>query len=89
MKSWQTSLQVLKDGNQRFIQQKINPVSHHNLQDWVGGQHPYAVVLCCSVSRVSPDIIFDCSLGDIFIVQNAGNVCDTSVMGSIQYAIQF
>ena len=57
MKSWQTSLQVLKDGNQRFIQQKINPVSHHNLQDWVGGQHPYAVVLCCSVSRVSPDII--------------------------------
>lgn len=89
MKSWQISLQVLKDGNQRFIQQKMNHVLHHNLQDLVEGQHPYAVVLCCSDSRVSPDIIFDCSLGDIFIIQNAGNVCDTSVMGSIQYAIQF
>lgn len=88
MKTWQESLTVLKEGNGRFIQNKMNHVLHHDLQLLSESQHPLAVILCCSDSRVSPDIIFDQSLGSLFIIQNAGNVSDTSVLGSIQYAIQ-
>lgn len=88
MRTWQESLTILKDGNGRFIQNKMNNVLHHDLQTLSGAQDPYAVILCCSDSRVSPDIIFDQSLGNLFVIQNAGNVSDTSVLGSIQYAIQ-
>lgn len=85
---WQHSLQLLKDGNQRFQQQKMNHILQHNLHAMLQGQSPHATIVSCSDSRVSPDIIFDCSLGDLFIIQNAGNVCDASVLGSIQYAVQ-
>lgn len=88
LRTWQESLNVLKDGNSRFIQNKMNGVLHHDLQILSETQNPHAVILCCSDSRVSPDIIFDQSLGNLFIIQNAGNVSDTSVLGSIQYAIQ-
>ena len=88
MRTWQESLTILKDGNGRFIQNKMNNVLHHDLQTLSEAQDPYAVILCCSDSRVSPDIIFDQSLGNLFVIQNAGNVNDTSVLGSIQYAIQ-
>lgn len=88
MRTWQESLTILKDGNGRFIQNKMNDVLHHDLQTLSEAQDPYAVILCCSDSRVSPDIIFDQSLGNLFVIQNAGNVSDTSVLGSIQYAIQ-
>ena len=63
MKTWQESLTILKDGNGRFIQNKMNNVLHHDLQTLSEAQDPYAVILCCSDSRVSPDIIFDQSLG--------------------------
>jgi carbonic anhydrase len=85
---WQHSLQRLKDGNQRFQQQNMNHILQHNLDAMLQGQAPHAAIVSCSDSRVSPDIIFDCSLGDLFIIQNAGNVCDASVLGSIQYAVQ-
>jgi carbonic anhydrase len=88
LRTWQESLNILRVGNARFIQHKMNNVLHHDLQTLSEAQNPYAVILCCSDSRVSPDIIFDQSLGSLFVIQNAGNVSDTSVLGSIQYAIQ-
>ncbi|WOE42855.1 carbonic anhydrase [Acinetobacter chinensis] len=88
MRTWLESLNILQEGNARFIQHKMNNVLHHDLQTLSEAQNPYAVILCCSDSRVSPDIIFDQSLGSLFVIQNAGNVSDTSVLGSIQYAIQ-
>jgi carbonic anhydrase len=50
-----------------------------------GGQHPFASVLTCSDSRVSPELIFDQGLGDLFVVRNAGNVVDSIVLGSLEY----
>ena len=88
VRCWQLSLHFLQKGNLRFAQQKMKKILHHDLAELVQGQQPYAVILSCSDSRVSPDIIFDCSLGDLFIIQNAGNICDASVLGSIQYAVQ-
>jgi carbonic anhydrase len=51
-------------------------------------QHPYAIVLACSDSRVAPEIIFDESLGKLFVVRVAGNVIDPVVLGSIEYAAE-
>lgn len=50
------------------------------------GQHPYAIVICCSDSRVIPEQIFSASVGDLFVIRVAGNVLDNHQLGSIEYA---
>ncbi len=57
-------------------------------QDLLAGQHPFAAILCCSDSRVPPEILFDLSLGDLFVVRNAGHVLDDASVGSLEYAIE-
>src|SRR5438874_5990486 len=50
-------------------------------------QHPFAIVLSCSDSRVPVEIAFDQGLGDLFVVREAGNVIDDHSLGSIEYAV--
>lgn len=50
------------------------------------GQHPYAVVVCCSDSRVIPEQIFSADIGELFVIRVAGNVLDGHQLGSIEYA---
>jgi carbonic anhydrase len=50
------------------------------------GQHPYAIVIACADSRVAPEIMFDESLGKLFVIRVAGNVIDPVVLGSVEYA---
>ena len=50
-------------------------------------QHPFAIVLSCSDSRVPPEIVFDQGLGDLFVIRVAGNVIDDHSLGSIEYAV--
>lgn len=80
----------LKKGNDRFVayQMKHPNTDKARRDKLVVGQHPFAVVLTCSDSRVAPEIIFDQGLGDIFVIRNAGNVLDEHVMGSIEYAVE-
>lgn len=84
------SLQRLFQGNQRFRSgQPQHPnQSPERLQELVGGQHPGAMVLACSDSRVSPEILFDQGIGDVFVQRVAGNLLDDAVLGSIEYAAQ-
>ena len=51
------------------------------------GQHPYAVVICCSDSRVIPEQIFHADIGDLFVIRVAGNVLDRHQLGSVEYAV--
>jgi carbonic anhydrase len=51
-------------------------------------QHPFAIVLSCSDSRVPPEIVFDEGLGDLFIVRVAGNVLNDEGLGSIEYGVE-
>jgi carbonic anhydrase len=84
-----TALARLKRGNQRFVTGK--PQIRHLISErksLAEGQAPYAIILCCSDSRVSPEIIFDESLGKLFVVRVAGNVADPVDLGSIEYAAQ-
>jgi len=50
-------------------------------------QHPFAIVVGCSDSRVPPEIVFDQGLGDLFVLRVAGNVIDDHSLGSIEYAV--
>jgi len=50
-------------------------------------QHPFAIIVSCSDSRVPPEIVFDQGLGDLFVVRVAGNVIDDHSLGSIEYAV--
>ena len=83
-------LEALKEGNERFANGKSTRIADYSAdrERLANGQQPFAVVLCCSDSRVAPEILFDQSLGDLFVIRNAGNVVDEDVLGSIEYAVE-
>jgi carbonic anhydrase len=79
----------LQTGNRRFVEGRTAPRDFvHERPALAGGQHPYAIVLTCSDSRVPPELLFDESLGQLFVVRDAGNVVDSVVLGSIEYAAE-
>ena len=82
-------LEDLLVGNRRFFEEaRIHPhTSSARRGEVADGQHPVAVVLSCSDSRVPPEILFDQGIGDLFVVRTAGNVLDESALGSIEYAV--
>lgn len=84
------ALQSLIEGNTHFVTDHAGHPhqSHDVVLALAKGQHPIAVVLGCSDSRVAPEIIFDQGLGDIFDVRTAGEVLSPVVLGSIEYAIE-
>jgi carbonic anhydrase len=78
----------LMAGNNRFVAGKPQPRALVSLrQKLASGQSPKVIILSCSDSRVGPELIFDQSLGDIFVVRTAGNVADPVALGSIEYAV--
>ena len=85
------ALNKLLDGNKRFVESKMSACGETTAatrEKLAKGQKPYAIILSCSDSRVPPEIIFDKSLGEIFVVRVAGNVPDPIVLGSIEYAAE-
>lgn len=82
-----TALQILKEGNGRFINNlKVNRNLLQQVNDTRDGQWPFAVILSCIDSRTSSELIFDQGLGDIFSIRIAGNVVNTDIIGSIEFA---
>jgi carbonic anhydrase len=84
------ALAKLMAGNQRYVS---NGLAHPNQSadrrgEVAKGQKPFAVILGCADSRVGPEIVFDQGLGDLFVVRVAGNVLDSSALGSIEYAAE-
>lgn len=83
-------LDRLKTGNERFV--KGYPVhpdeTLQRIRNLKKGQHPFAVVVGCSDSRVPPELVFDQGFGDIFIIRTAGNVIGDYELGSIEYAVE-
>jgi carbonic anhydrase len=85
------ALKLLQSGNERFVAGKLNSVTAAELterrSELAKGQRPFAVVVCCSDSRVGPEIVFDQELGNIFVVRTAGQVLDAAGIGSVEYAV--
>jgi carbonic anhydrase len=80
--------QHLLAGNQRFIQGRTQARDLPELRRLLAqGQQPQAAVLCCSDSRVPPELIFDQGLGDLFVVRTAGLVLDPTSLGSLEYGV--
>jgi carbonic anhydrase len=81
------ALEILKDGNNRFIN---NLKAHRDLLEQVNetrdGQWPFATILSCIDSRTSAELIFDQGLGDVFSVRIAGNIVNTDILGSMEFA---
>ena len=85
----QKLIERLCKGNADYIAAKTNPgdISDAIRRDTAdNGQHPYAVVVCCSDSRVIPEAIFSAGIGEFFVIRVAGNVITDTQLGSIQYA---
>jgi carbonic anhydrase len=81
------ALDRLKEGNARFVAGRTihcNPQTQVKLT--AAGQAPFAAVLGCMDSRVSPELVFDQRIGDIFAVRVAGNFVNTDILGSLEYA---
>ena len=76
-------MQRLVSGNRNFIQ---NGNAELRVQTAEHGQHPYAIVIACSDSRVIPEEIFSAGIGELFVIRVAGNVLDNHQLGSIEYA---
>jgi carbonic anhydrase len=78
------------EGNRRFVEGKsIHPDQGIDRRaSLVDGQHPSVVLFGCSDSRVAAEIIFDQGLGEMFVVRTAGQVVDSSVLGSIEFGAE-
>jgi carbonic anhydrase len=81
------ALEILKEGNQRFVSNlKTNRNLLQQANDTREGQWPFAVILSCIDSRTSAELIFDQGLGDVFSIRIAGNIVNTDIIGSIEFA---
>jgi carbonic anhydrase len=79
----------LKEGNGRYTSGNLQHPGQtaERRTELAKSQHPFAIILSCSDSRVPPEIVFDEGLGDLFIVRVAGNVLNDEGLGSIEYAV--
>ena len=80
----------LLDGNRNFVNGRptAQNMTLETLQKYAFHQEPYAVVLSCSDSRVVPEIIFDCGIGELFVVRVAGITAGPNVIESIEYGVK-
>lgn len=89
--SAEAAIQKLIEGNRDYLEAVTGSgdISPARRQDtYLGGQHPYAIIVTCSDSRVIPESIFSAGIGDLFVIRVAGNVIDDHQLGSIEYAAE-
>ena len=81
------ALAELKNGNDRFMKDKlINTNYKEQIEHTKSDQHPHSLILSCLDSRIPPEIIFDQGIGNIFVARVAGNVEDSNILGSMEFA---
>ena len=84
------ALQALMDGNQRYIDQKLTFYRQDLAilkSKTAEKQEPFASVLSCADSRVPVEIVFDQSIGHVFVNRVAGNLATAETIASIEYGI--
>ncbi|MFZ3073005.1 MAG: carbonic anhydrase, partial [Thermodesulfobacteriota bacterium] len=86
------ALKILMEGNANFaagrtVRAQIG-MCERRKKELLSGQNPLAIILCCSDSRIAPQYVFDREIGELFVIRVAGNVVDSVVIGSIEYALE-
>src|SRR5277367_5440960 len=87
----QDALALLQDGNRRFVSDISNRdaiTGRARRLELTASQHPFAIILGCSDSRVPAEIVFDQGLGDLFVIRVAGNIVAPSQVGSVEFAAE-
>lgn len=87
------ALHALMEGNTKFIGGDVehlvtNSQPAKRLDTGINGQKPYAIIVTCADSRLSPEILFDKGIGEVFVIRVAGNVVAPHELGSIEYAAE-
>ena len=78
----------LIDGNRAFCHSINENIEKQRIvKELVKGQHPYALIITCSDSRVVPENIFSAFLGELFVIRTAGNVINEGELATVEYAI--
>ena len=88
MISARAALDVLREGNRRFVSElglEAGAIRTRR-RELPAVQEPFAIVLGCSDARVPAEIIFDQGLGDLFVIRVAGNIVAPSQIGSVEFA---
>lgn len=82
------ALQRLMEGNERFasdtltnLGQSLNILRQHTVE----GQEPFAAVLSCADSRVPVELVFDQTIGQLFVARVAGNFVTPEILGTLEY----
>lgn len=82
------AIQVLRQGNRRYVRNKLELRDFSPVGERIASsQKPFAAIITCADSRISPSIVFDIHLGNLFVSRIAGNTVDTGMLGSTEYAI--
>jgi carbonic anhydrase len=82
------AMQALLDGNKRFVEQRLTSFDEDLgilRQNTAAKQEPYAAVLSCADSRVPAELIFDQSIGHVFVARIAGNIATSDIIASLEY----
>ena len=84
------ALTALRDGNARYVDGTPQPwkATAELRAGLARGQAPFACVITCSDSRVAPEILFDQSQGDLFVIRVAGTILTPEVVGSVEFAVE-
>jgi carbonic anhydrase len=84
------ALQELVAGNQRFAANQLTSIEHDLTalkEKTVGKQEPFAAVLACADSRVPVELVFDQTIGQIFVTRVAGNIVTPELIASLEYGV--
>jgi carbonic anhydrase len=85
-----TALQALLDGNQRFRSNKLTSFQEDLdilKNRTVDKQEPFAAILACADSRVPVELVFDQSIGELFVARIAGNFVTPEIIASLEYGV--
>ncbi len=91
MLSAREALKRLQDGNNRFVSDLDGGAATSGQirrSDLAAEHEPFAIILGCSDARVPAEIVFDQSLGDLFVIRVAGNIVAPSQVGSVEFAAE-
>src|SRR5215831_3841769 len=84
------ALHELLAGNQRFVAQQLTSIAHDLTilrEHTVEKQEPFAAVLACADSRVPVELVFDQTIGHIFVTRIAGNIATPEIIASLEYGV--
>ena len=84
------ALRELMTGNERFANNQLTSVEHDLRilrEHTVEQQEPFAAVLACADSRVPIELVFDQTIGHIFVTRVAGNIVTPEIVASLEYAV--